>query len=124
MAAFHGKLKVLKQLVQQNPEVCLDDKDSNQMTALDYAISQKKLDVVEFLSKCGAKEYNTQQAPTPSRSADIDQAIKSGVNILRTVNEQNKNTIRDTLKHFPTDLCDFLNEWTSVVDKLEGANAF
>merc|ERR1712096_78638 len=57
LCALHGRLEILQKLIEENPLTDLDALDSKNMSCLDYAICGKHIEILHFLSKCGAIKY-------------------------------------------------------------------
>jgi hypothetical protein len=120
LAAFHGKLPVIKDLYFQDiHETDLDSVDGHRRTLLDYAIAGKHKHVIDFLCMCGAKKHGRKEQ---DMEEDILDAIQTGTKKLVHVQDTQAKTMIVALPHFPEHLCEYMTGFQHHVDMLKGMN--
>ena len=128
LCALHGRLEILQNLIKQRPLTDLDAMDSKNMTCLDYGICGKHVDILYFLSKCGASRY--QQNLLSDNDEDTKErermqlAMDDGWHVLREVREVYENAVSKSLLTFPTAICKLLVTYGSNVEMLQGTNQY
>ena len=122
----YGELDIIKDIVKRNVHLNIDDKDGHGETCLDYAVLKKHFPVIEFLSKIGAKP--NMNGPSfllsPTSKNKVDFKIENGQQILDKVIKENQKSIADTVKEFPTDICNAIVEYSWNVDMLTAINEY
>lgn len=124
-ACFHGLLPELKYLynksIRSDKPFDLNSQDGRHMTCLDYAIMNDHKDVAVFLSKLAAEFVSTK---TEDISEEMLLCLKQGKDVLRAVRKEHEYAISETLKTFPTDLCNYMLGFQSNADMLSAMSQF
>lgn len=121
LSCMHGKLSILKSLINAYPKTNLDILDEKQMTCLDYAITNGHSNIVEFLSKCGAIEHQTNFEDEDNK---LRNAIEKGKATLNHVAKCNKKAIYNSCQEFPEDICKLAVSFVSNLDMLQAMDQF
>eukprot|EP01083_Nonionella_stella_P026772 73715_1 len=127
LCAQHGRLQILKQLVEENSFDDLDVTDSKNMTCLDYAISAKNIEIVQFLSKCGATKYQQNILSDNSDENErkkILSAISSGIKVLQNAHRINEEALTHSLPLFPEAICKMMVTFNSNISMLQAINEY
>ena len=131
LCADRGNLHVLKRLIAEHPYHDLDAVDSEGSTCLDHAVRGKYLEIIVFLSKCGAvrctETLNADDCDVDidgNGCAEIKEAVLDGKRTLQGVIDANRNVLIQTLPEFPTAICHLVTSFIGNVDMLKASGQF
>eukprot|EP01083_Nonionella_stella_P092907 260220_1 len=115
--ALKGKLKVLKQALEDCPFIDLNAPDANNKTLMDYAIDGSHIDMVALLSKCGATRYlpSTLERKTKNEVKQLEKAMKNGCKILNKVQRVYVGAVLNAVPLFDEYLCRLVVSFNSNV---------
>lgn len=132
--AWNGRLSILKTLLEEHPHFDLDAVDSTDWTMMDYAIAAKEMEIIAFLSKCGAERHHFdlgthvdedgREEFTEAESIAIRSAMFIGKSMLTDVKRVNHIALKEALPSFPEDLCHLLVTFNANIDMLLGVEQF
>lgn len=123
LCCLHNRLDIIKKMVNNNPLVNLNQIDGKNMSLLDYAISMNHVESVHFLAKCGAVQYQNSHMSEENKK-ELLQQINSGQTKLQNSKRNVSKAIFESIPQIPKDLSQFMVQFSSNVDILQGNNQF
>jgi len=129
VCASNGRLSVLKHLVTMHPLHDLDEVDSDGFSCLDHAIAAREMEIISFLSKCGAQrdsvhlDLDGEDFDDEEREM-IRAAMFNGGAILDDVKRVHRIALRKGLSSFPADVCRLMATFNGNIDMLMAVDQF